>query len=289
MRRILVWSALAALLGLVIALSGIWAYWNFYARYQPVTITRGQAEIQALLDEASWVSAGGGGEPVYVVTYRDSASGRRYEAEEFAKLRAGGAEPRVIVFARADREGLPQSTEAERATIAEIWLNRDWDLYARWTATPIRNWTAAGLPPADGNLARTAVVEASREFVDRLGGLLQEAGVPNGYPIVLWRDREGFLKACACSSDRSWAFIRDDLGAPDAVGAPSASSPDQGGAVGPAPTYPEVGPFDGPLPDLPAEPSAPPEGMASGPGAPSGPSTPPPPPQARQQEDTTFF
>jgi hypothetical protein len=46
LRRFLVWSALAALIGLVFAVGGYWAYWNFHARFQPVTITRGQAEIQ---------------------------------------------------------------------------------------------------------------------------------------------------------------------------------------------------------------------------------------------------
>ena len=61
MRRFLIWSALALVIGLAIAAGGYWAYWNYYARYQPVVIDRNQAEIQRLLDEASWVSAGGGG------------------------------------------------------------------------------------------------------------------------------------------------------------------------------------------------------------------------------------
>jgi hypothetical protein len=61
MRRFLIWSVLAAVVGLVLAGTGYWAYWNFYSRFQPVTITRNQAQIQQLLDEASWVSGGGGG------------------------------------------------------------------------------------------------------------------------------------------------------------------------------------------------------------------------------------
>lgn len=89
-------------------------------------------------------------------------------AREIPKLRAAGIEARIILFARPDREGLAQSTAAERATIAELWLTRDWTLYQRWTATPVRNWTAAGIPAADGNLARGAVVEAGRSFVARL-------------------------------------------------------------------------------------------------------------------------
>ena len=52
MRRFFVWSALAALIGLVLAIGGFWAYQHFYARFQPVTVTRNQTAIQRLLDEA---------------------------------------------------------------------------------------------------------------------------------------------------------------------------------------------------------------------------------------------
>ena len=297
MRRFLIWSALAVVIGLALAGGGYWAYWNFYARFQPVTISRNQAEIQRLLDEASWVSGGGGGEPLYVIGYRDSASTQRYEREEAEKLRAGGVELRSIVYARPDREGQTQSTPAERATVAELWLSRDWSLYQRWTATPSRNWTAAGIPAADGNLARSAVVEASREFVSRLNTLLRDAGAPAGYPLVIWRDRDGFMKACACADSRSWAFIRDDFSAPDTV-APSAVG-EPGPAVPPtAPTpgdgTPESLPYPtlGPIP--PAGQAIPPATPGTAPATPARPSTPratqpATPPQPTQGEDTTFF
>ena len=298
MRRFLIWSALAVVIGLALAGGGYWAYWNFYARFQPVTIARNQAEIQRLLDEASWVSGGGGGEPLYIIGYRDSASTQRYEREEAEKLRAGGVEARVIVFARADREGQVQSTPAERATVAELWLSRDWSLYQRWTATPSRNWTAAGIPVADGNLARSAVVEASRQFVTRLNALLREAGAPIGYPLVIWRDRDGFMKACACADSRSWAFIRDDFDAPDAVAPSGVAEP--GPAIPPTvPTpgdgTPESLPYPGLLPVPPAGQAIPPVSGTPRPGAaPARPATPPrttptAPPQPTQQEDTTFF
>lgn len=303
MRRFLIWSALAVVIGLALAGGGYWAYWNFYARFQPVTISRNQAEIQRLLDEASWVSGGGGGEPLYIIGYRDSASTQRYEREETEKLRAGGVEARVIVYARPDREGQVQSTPAERATVAELWLSRDWSLYQRWTATPSRNWTAAGIPAADGNLARSAVVEASRQFVTRLNELLRDAGAPTGYPLVIWRDREGFMKACACADSRSWAFIRDDFSAPDAVAPSGIVAPDP--AIPPAKPVPGDGtpetlpyPTLGPIP--PAGQTIPPGAPETGqPGAapgtpPARPATPPrtgptAPPQPTQQEDTTFF
>lgn len=307
MRRFLIWSALAALIGLILAGVGYWAYWNFYSRFQPVAISRNQAQIQQLLDEASWVSGGGGGEPLYIVGYRDSASAQRYEQEEVAKLQAAGVEPRVILFARADREGLAQSTSAERATIAELWLTRDWSLYQRWTATPARNWTAAGIPQADGNLARSAVVDASRQFDERLTALLSDAGVHITYPLILWRDRDGFLKACGCADSRSWAFIRDDLNAPDRVGQatpvddlPAAEAYPGDGSPAEAGQTPAM-----PYPALPAIPPA--NGQTPSGQTPSGgqsPNTPPrtatprqtPPattpraaPQPKKQDDTTFF
>ena len=302
MRRFLIWSALAVVIGLALAGGGYWAYWNFYARFQPVTISRNQAEIQRLLDEASWVSGGGGGEPLYIIGYRDSASTQRYEREETEKLRAGGVEARVIVFARPDREGQVQSTPAERATVAELWLSRDWSLYQRWTATPSRNWTAAGIPAADGNLARSAVVEASRQFVTRLNDLLRDAGAPTGYPLVIWRDRDGFMKACACADSRSWAFIRDDVNAPDAVAPAGLAEPDP--ALPPTTPVPGDGtpetlpyPTLGPIPPAgqaipPAQPGtapAPAPAPSTAQPRPTPPTRPAAPPQPSQSEDTTFF
>ncbi|MDP3802162.1 hypothetical protein [Brevundimonas sp.] len=291
MRRFFVWSALAAVIGLVLAGSGYWAYWNFYSRFQPVTVTRNQAAIQRLLDESSWVSAGGGGEPLYIIGYRDSAALQRYEREEVPKLRAAGVEARIILFARPDREGLTQSTAAERATIAELWLTRDWTLYQRWTATPTRNWTAAGIPAADGNLARGAVVEAGRTFVARLTEDLGQAGLQTRYPLIIWRDREGFMKACACSDSRSWVFIRDDLDAPDRIDPPAVAP---GDPQPPLPYPGDGGPESLPYPTLPPIPPAagqpaPVPGAAPAPARPATPPAPRQAPEAKKSDDTTFF
>ena len=59
---------------------------------------------------------------------------------------------------------------------------------------------------------------------------LKQAGVATRWPLVLWRDPQGFLKACACSDRRAWPFIEDDLG----VGVRRDTTPD----VGPAPETP---------------------------------------------------
>ncbi|HYC68318.1 hypothetical protein [Brevundimonas sp.] len=297
MRRFFVWSALAALLGLILAIGGFWAYQHFYARFQPVTVTQNQAAIQRLLDESSWLSAGGGGEPLYIIGYRDSAAMQRYEREEAPKLRAAGVEVRIVVFARADREGLAQSTAAERATVAELWLTRDWTLYQRWTATPSNNWTAAGIPAADGSLARTAVVDAGRAFAASLSENLAGAGLQTRYPLIIWRDREGYMKACACSDSRSWAFVRDDLDAPDRVEPPSVAAdgvpapmayPGDGSPESlPYPTLPPIPPADGQAAPPPG--AAPVPGNAPAPARRAAPQAPRKAPEAKRTEDTTFF
>lgn len=326
MRRFLIWTLLAAIVGLALAGGGFWAYWSMYARFQPVTITRNQAEIQLLLDASPYLSAERGGVPIWIVGYRDSAATQAFLSAETDRLRAGGVEPRIVLFARPDREGVAQSTAAERATIAELWLSRDWALYERWIATSPVNWTAAGLPAADGNPLRMAVIEGSRQFSTELSALLESAGVPTRWPLVIWRDPQGFLKACACSDRRAWPFIEDDLGvdvpresAP--VPAPALETPTTTDGLEGPPVAADTGPGSRPYPRLEEILPAPepryetPGTTVIVPGSPApplpetarpAPRSPPPavraappkaetetpgrrPPQAERQEETTFF
>lgn len=327
MRVFLIWSAVAACVGLMLAGAGVWAWWSLVGQYQPKVVRRETAEVQRLLDAAPWMSDGAGGEPVYVVGYRDAAALRRFQREEQPRLRAAGADVRVIVFARPDRDGAPQSTAAERATAAELWLSRDWTLYRRWLSTPARNWTAAGLPSADADPVRAEALAAGRGFVARLTDRLKGSGVEARYPLILWRDREGRLKACACSDARSWAALADDL--PRAAPEVLAEAPPIPAAPTPSPPpatalpYPLLPTPEGPIPReaVPVEPVAPPPVSAPVPRvmprpesrpearparpAPTQPrprATPPSrpraeperkgprrPPEAKRQDDSTFF
>lgn len=326
MRRFLIWTLLAALVGLALAAGGFWAYWSMYARFQPVTITRNQADIQQLLDASPYLSAERGGVPIWIVGYRDSAATQGFVGTEADRLRAGGIEPRILLFARPDRDGVAQSTAAERATVAELWLSRDWSLFERWMATSPANWTAAGLPAADGNPVRTAVVEGAREVSAELSVLLEDAGVSTRWPLVLWRDPRGFLKACACSDRRAWPFIEDDLGvavrtdgipeAGPALEAPTTTdglegppvAADNGPGSRPYPKLEEILPAPEPRYEPPVPPGVEPEASRTPSPAPSRPVTPaapkatrpapaekaPPastrrPPQAERQDETTFF
>ena len=210
--RFLFFSLVAVIVGGVIAAGGYWAYWNFYERFRPVTVAKNQTEIQRLLDESDWVSPGRSGPPLWIISFRDCTDCTAYQRDEFPKLAAANIDTRVIVFARPDHEGLQESTPAERATIAELWISRDWSLYAKWMATPHKDWTADGLKPADHDFARNAVVNATRDYVGQMAPLLKGAGLGDTYPVLIWRDHDGFLKACACTDERSYHFIRSDLG-----------------------------------------------------------------------------
>ncbi|MGZ9114383.1 MAG: hypothetical protein ACXW3K_07145, partial [Brevundimonas sp.] len=140
------------------------------------------------------------------------------------------------------------------------------------------------------------VVEAGRSFAAGLAGKLNEEGLQTRYPLIIWRDRDGFMKACACSDSRSWTFIRDDLDAPDRVETPGVAPGDPAAPL----TYPGDGspetlpyPNVAPVPPAGGAVPAPTPGTAPGtaPIAPR-PGTPPVPrkaPEPRQTEDTTFF
>jgi hypothetical protein len=206
-------AALWLLLVLILAGAAYWALWNYDLRWRPHTVTKHQAEIAKILNEAGWVSPGGKGPKLYMVSFRSCPDCVRFKAEEFPRLHKAGVDTRVIEVARRDHNGLPKSTPAERATVAELWLNRNWALAERWDATPIDAWTAAGIPPADGDRARTAVVESGRSMVDELIPLLKDNGVNFAYPLLVWWNDKGEMRSCACEKRETFRFVRKELGA----------------------------------------------------------------------------
>ena len=96
--------------------------------------------------------------------------------------------------------------------MAELWVNRSWPLFQTWMAAAPDAWTAPRIPPAEGDVARTAVIEAGRDLVDHLEPLLRRNGVRPGYPILVWWAKNGDLEACSCRVPQSYAYVRKDLG-----------------------------------------------------------------------------
>lgn len=211
MTRLRLWAALA--LVVVLTAGGGWAWWAYDLRWRPKTVTRDAAEIGAILKSAGWVSPGLKGKTLYMVSFRTCPDCVRYMDEEFPKLHAAGVDTRVIEIARRDRNGVAKSTPAERATVAELWINRDWKLLQAWEAAPPDAWKAPGLPAADGDMARTAVIEAGRRTVDDLTRLMKPNGVKFAYPLLVWWDDEGRMRSCACEKRETYRFVRRELGA----------------------------------------------------------------------------
>lgn len=211
MRRFKLWGSL--ILVAAIAVAGAWAFWNYELRWRPKTITRHQAEISALIEGSGWVSPKLQGKRLYMVSFRTCPDCLRFKAEEFPKLHAAQVDTRVIEIARADVNGLAKSTPAERSTVAQLWLFRDWRLMERWEAVPAAAWTAPGIPPADGDMARTAVVESGRALVTKLKPLLKDNGVKFAYPLLIWWNDKGEMRACACEKRETYRFVRKELGA----------------------------------------------------------------------------
>jgi hypothetical protein len=207
------------LIGLVVvgilAVAGavLFLMWDLDWRWQPHTIARDQAELAQALDQSGWVSPHLTGPKLYVIAYRDCAACTQFEQTEFPKLQAADVDTRMIMIARTDLNGQTLSTPAERATVAELWTNRSWKLFQQWSLASPHTWTAPGIAPADGDAARTAVIEAGRLLVSSAKPLLGANGVSFDYPTLVWWTKDGHMRACACTSPDSWGFVEKELGA----------------------------------------------------------------------------
>lgn len=211
MKRLRLWAAAGLILFLVGG--GLFGWWWWDLRWRPHDVKRDAAEITALLEGAGWVSPGLTGPKLYMIGYRSCADCIRFKLEQFPALHAAGVDTRVIEIARADVNGIAGSTPAERAAVAELWVNRSWALMQAWDKAPVDAWQAPGIPPADGDAARTAVIEAGRKLVDDLKPLLARNGVRFAYPTLVWWTRDGRMRACACERRETYRYLRKELGA----------------------------------------------------------------------------
>jgi hypothetical protein len=211
MRRFLLGLVLLGIL--VVAGAVVFLMWDLDWRWQPHTVTKNQAEVAQALDQSGWVSPHLTGPKLYVIAYRDCAACTQFEQAEFPKLQAADVDTRMIMIARPDLNGQALSTPAERATVAELWTNRSWKLFQQWSLASPHTWTAPGIAPADGDAARTAVIEAGRLLVANATTLLGANGVRFDYPTLVWWTKDGHMRACACTSPDSWRSVEKELGA----------------------------------------------------------------------------
>jgi len=191
---------------------GFYFYWNVEGRYRPHQITKDQAEITKTLESAGGVSPGLGGPKLYVVAYRADPSLQTLYGDDFPKLHEAQIDTAVIMIARPDLQGTSQSSAIERNTVAELWVNKSWALFQRWMKASPQDWTAPGIPPADTDVARNAVVEVGRATVDKLTPLLKDNGLDFGYPLLVWWTKDGKMEAVVDDDPKKSAVVLKDLG-----------------------------------------------------------------------------
>jgi len=211
MRGFRVWAILIGVL--VVVFGALYLWWDLDVRWRPHVIKAHQADIAKLLDGAGWVSPKLNGPKLYVIATRDCAPCDAFEQSQFPLLQKAGVDTRVIMIAPPDVNGAPKSTPAERSTVAELWVNRSWGLFQTWTSVAPAAWTAPHIPPADGDVGRTAVIAAGRDLVDQLRPLLNANGVKSGYPTLIWWAKDGSLNGCVCQVSQTYKYVRKDLGA----------------------------------------------------------------------------
>lgn len=172
--------------------------------------------VQALLEGAAWTSLGPRRSVLWVVGGRRSPDLGRFVRERAPRLAAEGVEVRYVPTAPAD------APEADRALVAELWLNRDLALYRRWI-------DGVAAPPQTADVFRDAVAQAARAFSADLAAALGRAETDEA--LFVWRDGSGVLQVCACAAADRWRA------APDARPAAPPARPGQ-----PAPPPPVFGP-----------------------------------------------
>lgn len=198
--------AFAAIVVFVAAALAGW--WWVDLRWRPHTLSKHAAEIEALLNKAGWVGPGLSKDKVlWMISYRSCPDCIRFEDEEFPRLHNAGVDTRVIMAPRPKG-----TTPAERTGIAALWADRSWKTYETWTSMPVAAWTAEGLPSADTHPERAALVQKAHDFVQQIIPLLKDNGVDFRYPTLIWRDRQGRLRGCACEKRETYRFVRSELG-----------------------------------------------------------------------------
>ena len=218
MRRFLLILGLAAIV--VVAGAVVYLMWDLDWRWRPHTVAKKQAEIAQALEQSGWVSPHLTGPKVYVILYQGCEPCSAQLPAAIPKLQAADVDTRMIVIARADQNGQALSTPQDRALTAELWTNRSWKLFQQMfpaiagapTAPPAQVRPPV-IPPADGDAARSAVIEVGRQLTTNLTDQLKGNGVTFDYPTLIWWTKDGKMRACACTSPTSLGFVEKELGA----------------------------------------------------------------------------
>jgi hypothetical protein len=148
---------------------------------------------------------------LYMISWEYCPPCIAYEQEEFPKLHAAGVDTRVIMYAHKG------AGPAERSGVAELWKNRSWQTWQRFTKVPTSTWTAEGIPSADAVPERATLVKKSEDFADKMRVLMSDNGIGSrdqlNLPTLIWIGADGHLRGCGCEKAETHKYVAQELGA----------------------------------------------------------------------------
>jgi hypothetical protein len=168
----------------------------------PKVVAVEKAVLSDALNDAPWISSGGEGPVVWLVTAADCPACRRFEKQVLPGLLDRGVQARVILV--APRESNVAQPEAQ--IIAAVAKKRDWVTLQAWMTSGKPGDGAIGQADQDGYL------EWGRASYDRLAVTLKRNGMDLAVPALFWRVGPEW-RASVKPDGRTLAFLRDDISA----------------------------------------------------------------------------
>lgn len=156
-------------------------------------LTEETAELEALLADMPWVSAGLSDEKiVYQFSFRTCPPCIQFKKEAWPLFEEAGIETRLVMTARRRK-----STEDERTAVVELARTRDWEMAKAWmrSNSPNGYYKKMTFTATDGNAPREADLEKLRGQIDLLDDILAVNGIEMAYPTVLWQDADNMWHA----------------------------------------------------------------------------------------------
>jgi hypothetical protein len=195
---------LAAVLGLTALATAClaWGLWDLAQRRAaaPSVVAVDKATLADALSDAPWISSGGNGPVVWLVTAPDCAPCRTFERRALPDLLDRGVEARVILV--APRVGADFGDARQVAALAR---RRDWVALHTWMAGG-GDRTGAALEAA----ATEGYLEWGRASYDRITQAVERNGLKMAVPAVFWRAGPEW-RASVRPDERAIRFLHEDL------------------------------------------------------------------------------
>jgi hypothetical protein len=168
----------------------------------PKVVAVEKAVLSDALNDAPWISSGGEGPVVWLVTAADCPACRRFEKQVLPGLLDKGVQARVILVAPREHEVAPPDAQV----IAAVAKQRDW--------VTLQAWMTSGKPDQSpiGAADREGYLEWGRASYDRLAVTLKRNGMDLAVPALFWRVGPEW-RASVKPDGRTLAFLRDDVAA----------------------------------------------------------------------------